>query len=77
MDKYYFKIKFINLKFQANLVGFFPSYSILTEQHITSPIIQSIKIIIMCQLRIKSEPFSVNLKFKSEHLKRDCLDLLK
>ena len=47
MDKYYFKIKFINFKFQANLVGFFHSYSILTGQHITSPIIRSIKIIIM------------------------------
>jgi hypothetical protein len=26
---------------------------------------------IPCQLRIKSEPFLVNLKFKSEHLKWD------
>jgi len=47
MDKYYFKIKFIHFNFQANLVGFFPSYSILTGQHIISPIIRSIKIIIM------------------------------
>ena len=57
MDKYYFKIKFINFNFQANLVAFFPSYSILTGQHITSPIIRSIKIIIIwnSDIRIKQE----------------------
>jgi len=37
-----------------------------------------VKIILRkCQLRIKSEPFLLDLKFKSEHLKQDYLDLSK